>query len=138
MLLLTCVGGSWSNFSEILMRRSDEGVALRTRLHCTGDAFMVRRLHDWLGHDGQEPVIDVERQPSNALPGGARYRMIPRGLDLLERGLRDISDGPACSIGGGTAYDPAEPIVAIVEDGGWTLAELKGPSENRWIEPAVG
>ncbi|WP_156041548.1 hypothetical protein [Chondromyces apiculatus] len=129
-LLLKCVSRSWSHLGEILMRRSDEGVALRTRLYCTGDAFMVRRLHEWLGHDGQKPVIDVERQPSNALPSGVRYRMTRRGLDLLERGIRDISDGPACSIGGGAAYDPAQPIVAVMDGGEWTLAELRGTSRG--------
>lgn len=119
-LLLTCVGAAWSLPSEVLLRRSPEGMALRSWLACTGDIFMARRLKDWAEHSREEPAIEAARTGVGHLLTGVRYRLSDRGRILLEEGIKGVTEAPICPIGGAAAYDPRAPMAAT-GDGEWRL-----------------
>lgn len=122
-LLLTCAGTSWSLPSAILMRRSSEGTRLGPWLTCAGDVSVARRLREWARHSASDPVLESEPAEGGHLFRGVRYRLSARGENLLRRGLCSISDAPVCLIGGGSAYDPTHPVVAV-EAEGWKLTQL--------------
>lgn len=122
-LLLACVSEAWSLPSEILLRRTPEGRELRSWLACAGDIFVGRRLREWACHAMADPILEREAGEGDQVLTGVRYRLSPRGLALLEQGIRSVADAPACPIGGGAAYDPEAPVAATAE-GDWRLERL--------------
>jgi len=122
-LLLRCVGAAWSLPSEVLLRRSSEGMLLRSWIACAGDVFIARRLQDWARHSSVSPVLESETTGGDHLLTGVRYRLSPHGRVLLEQGIRSVSEAPMCLIGGGAAYDHRSPVAAL-EDGDWKLVRL--------------
>lgn len=122
-LLLTCVGGEWSPPSAILLRRSPEGMALRSWLACTGDVFTARRIKQWAEHSPEAPAVESTLTDGDHLLTGVRYRLSNRGRALLDEGVSSITEAPMCPIGGAAAYDPQAPVAAQ-ESGEWRLGRL--------------
>ena len=122
-LLLTCVGEAWSLPSQIILRQSPEGIALRSWLACAGDVSLGRRLRDWARHSIPDPVLESETTESDHILRGVRYRLSSRGRALLKQGIRSVAEAPTCFIGGGTAYDPQVPVAAS-GNADWKLVRL--------------